>query len=787
MRLAERAVADRRVRTFGFPLNAPALGHHGYAVVSHRLTSDTGQALVQLRQASEISEGFSGAPVLDERTGLVIGMIHSVSPPDQLARGTATAYLTPVERLRQVCPQLPASQARPYRGLASFTGADTDWFFGRDRAVGLVLEGLRAAAAARRLVALLGPSGSGKTSLVHAGVLPALAGGALPGSRRWGSVTARPGGDAFAELERAGLTGAGQGLGQAASRWLADHPDHDRLLIILDQFEELFASSIPQPDRRRLLDQLADLADQQPQTTVLLVMRDEFYSQLAAAAPTLMRGLALVNVPPTLAHDELAAIIVEPAARAGLALEPGLVADIVGEATGQEEDTAPAAVLPLLEFALAELWEQRSDGELTRQAYRRIGGLSGALAGRCDDAFGELPPDQRALAQRLLVDLVEDPHDAAPDLPLTRRRRRRSQLSPVVRDDPGLGEVAAALADRRLLVTGCDPASDEPTYEIVHDSLLRHWGQLRAWLDGDRDFRAWRARLEASHRDWAASRGQLLTGGALDLAQHQLDSRRADLADHLVAYIDDSTREDRRRRTRDRRRVRQLTVSLGLVLVLLAVTGALAQRQARLAESQGLAATATLLGDRQPELAILLSLQAVSIADTPQAYGSLQAQLSRFLHTGHSLTGHSGGVLSVALSPDGAILAGGGAYGTVWLWDVASRQPLGEPLTGHTGPVWSVALSPDGAMLASGGAEGTVRLWDVASRQPLGEPLTGHTGAVRGVAFSPDGAMLASGGAGGIVRLWDVASRQPLGEPLTGHTDWVESRSEEHTSELQSP
>lgn len=374
LRLAERVIAERQVRAFGFPVNAPAQGHYGYAVVGDPLSSDTGQALVQLRDATEITEGFSGGPVADERTGLVVGMVDSVSPPDRLARGSATAYLIPAERLRAICPELPASGAHPYRGLAHFTSDDTEWFFGRDRVVEVVLQRLRAVSGGGAL-ALLGPSGSGKTSLVQAGVLPALAGGTLPGSRRWGSVTARPGGDAFAELERAGLAGSSEGLGQAVGRWLADHPDHERLLLVLDQFEELFGSSIAAPDRRRLLEQLADLAE--PQATVLLVMRDEFYSQLAAAAPALMRGLALVNVPPTLERDELTAIIAEPAARAGLALEPGLVEDIVSEATDQEEHTAPAAVLPLLEFALTELWAEREDGELTRDRYRRIGGLTG--------------------------------------------------------------------------------------------------------------------------------------------------------------------------------------------------------------------------------------------------------------------------------------------------------------------------------------------------------------------------------------------------------------------------
>jgi S1-C subfamily serine protease len=175
-------VRGHRVKAFGFPLNAPHASHYGYGVAGDQILGDSGTPLLQLTDCTEVTEGFSGGPVVDEHTGLVIGMVSSVARPDRLDRGQATAYVTPSETLREVCAELTVSDICPYRGLEPFTTADAIWFHGRDRAVRAVLASLRRD---RRFLALLGPSGAGKSSLIHAGVLPALGEGALPGSDRW--------------------------------------------------------------------------------------------------------------------------------------------------------------------------------------------------------------------------------------------------------------------------------------------------------------------------------------------------------------------------------------------------------------------------------------------------------------------------------------------------------------------------------------------------------------------------------------------------------------------------
>ncbi|MGK5446602.1 nSTAND1 domain-containing NTPase [Streptomyces radiopugnans] len=236
-----------RVSSFGFPVQTQEGGHFGYGTAGDLLPAGDAGTLLQLADANDLTTGFSGGPVLDEATGLVIGMVTAITGPDRHSRGVGIAYATPARQLREVLPELAERQVCPYRGLEPFTAEHAGWFHGRDTAVEEVLAKL---GGQRRAVLLLGPSGAGKSSLVQAGVLPALAEGRLPGSDRWLPVLARPGQDLPAELEQAGLPGAvSEGVLPAAERRLAGEPAGCRLLLVVDQFEELLTQ--PTPDAAR--------------------------------------------------------------------------------------------------------------------------------------------------------------------------------------------------------------------------------------------------------------------------------------------------------------------------------------------------------------------------------------------------------------------------------------------------------------------------------------------------------------------------------------------------------
>jgi hypothetical protein len=467
-------------------------------------------------------------------------------------------------------------------------------------------------------------------------------------------------------------------------------------------------------------------------------------------------------------RQELQDAIEKPAHLLGVRIEEGLSERLL-EAVGEEPGN-----LPLLEFALTQLWSRRRYRMLTHAAYEEIGGVKQALAVHAEEAFRKLDPQEEQRVRRIFTQLVQ-PSQATED---TRRIATESELG---RENWGL---VTRLADERLVVTGRDEASEEETAEIVHEALIREWERLRQWTNEDREFRQWQERLRLTMQQWEVigrDNGALLRGGLLAEAERWVGERGGELAEAERDYILTSItmREQEQERVarermqeqerianerRRRRIISGLAMGLGIALILATLAGwqwLEADTWRRIALSGQLAAqTISLSSQGLLDRALLLSQEALRISETTEARSALLTALQYSPGLTTFLRRHDGPVGSIAFSPDRRILASGGYDRTVILWDPQSRQPIGEPFKGHDAGVSSVAFSPDGRTLASGSGDSTVILWDPQTRQQIGEPLRGHDVlgdvGVSSVAFSPNGRVLASGSGDNIIILWDV-------------------------------
>ncbi|MFP8942133.1 trypsin-like peptidase domain-containing protein [Streptomyces fenghuangensis] len=781
-----------RVLSFGFPVQAPEGGHFGYGTAGDLLPAGEAGTLLQLTDANDLTAGFSGGPVLDGTTGLVIGMVTAIAGPDRHSRGVGIAYATPARQLRELLPELTEYRVCPYRGLEPFTAEHAGWFHGRGAAVEEVLAKL---GGRRRAVLLLGPSGAGKSSLVQAGVLPALAEGRLPGSDRWLPVLARPGQDLPAELEHAGLPGAASGgFLSAVERRLAGEPAGRRLLLVVDQFEELLTQPAADGDGdegERLAAaerQLVELIGSQAAVSLVLVMRDDFYPRLAARAPDLLKALTpgLLNVPATLSAADLHAIVTAPAEAVGLRLEDGLperiIADVLAAAPSASlSRQAPVTLLPPLELALSQLWERREDGRLTHRAYGRIGEVDGSLATWCDTALGRLPAEHRPIARRVLTALVR-PADDTHAVPATRRYVPLADLRALATDSlpagPAAGRafdtVLAALTRHRIVITRTAPQPDgtpgRATAELIHDALVRDWAELRDWVAQDHDFHVWLHRAEERQARHAASGlpGDLLDG--TDLTEGLDWSAKRGLPPHISGFLTAS----RHRQQAVIRRTRRVNAFLAcaLALALLAAGGALWQRQIALtareeARSRQLAAEAQTFLETDPDRASSLAVQAYNTSPTHEATDILYTAAARPLR--HNLTGHAEGVRSMVFSPRGnGILAVKEKSGKVHIWDVGGdrvrRLHVLDSLLAKPGAMEFVSTGGGTLDIVENG--GSVESWDVETglledRKVLD---TGFSPIDTGpVALSSGGSGVAVfGGMDGKVRVCDVGKERSI-------------------------
>jgi WD40 repeat protein/tRNA A-37 threonylcarbamoyl transferase component Bud32 len=658
-------------------------------------------------------------------------------------------------------PTTPARVATegicPFKGLASFEPADADYFFGRERLVAELVARLVGAG----FLGIVGPSGSGKSSVLRAGLLPALAGGVLPGSGGWRRLLLRPGERPLDELRRVLVSGAKDPLAEA----LDTLPANGRLLLAVDQLEELFTACRSDGERVAFADTLARAAaDPDGRAVVVVALRADFYGRFAAH-PGLaeLLGANHVLVGPMQA-SELRRAVELPAGRVGLRVEPELSDALVDHVEGE-----PGA-LPLLSTALLELWQKRQENALTLAAYHESGGVHGAVARLAEGTYDRIPDERKQLVRAIMLRLVgEGEGDAA-----VRRRAPLAELD--LERNRDVADVLATLADSRLVTVG------EGSVEVAHEALLREWPRLREWIEEDTEGRRLRRHITQAATEWDAAgrdHGELYRGvrlaAALDwTADHALDLN--ELEREFVTESREVTEQEAKRARRTNRRLRALLAGVAVLLAAAVAGGifAVVQRsEARDAETaqfvQRLGAQA--LVEEDLDLSLLLARQAIAIDDSAQTRGYLLAALRRSPAAIGIMHGDGGVLRGIAISPDGKTLAVGGSSTGVRFFDARTHEQIGDtlPMDG----LESIAYSPDGRTVAVGGDQ-IVRLIDAQTREQLAETAVG--GVATGMAFTRDRSRLVVlftpgpaqglGGDDAQITIRDAATLEPIGRSI---------------------
>ena len=500
-------------------------------------------------------------------------------------------------------PTIKVIEGNPYRGLRSFNVEDAPLFFGRTRALNELREVLETQNALRRgFVIVTGGSGSGKSSLVKAGLLADL-----QNPHRIGRVALcrhaimRPTDQsgqlllalahalmqntAFPELHSVGwkpeelaqtasqepqrLIEALQHAANVAARGakLRDVSDM-RLCLIVDQLEELFTAGIP-PSTINEFTRLITLLARSEVVWVVATLRSDFYHRLDETPDLLLlveRGYYRLKAPlPT----ELGQMIRKPAQLAGLRFQKHPETGIALDAVLQDDAVSDPTALPLLEFALTELWNQRSpEGLLTFDAYERMGRMTGAIAERAEGLIASLSlGSQQHLAPTLRALITVGRTDAAPTAAMVHRSRIAITIE--------RAEILDKLINARLVVTDDLENRGDPKCRLAHEKLIETWPRLRKIAAEDRVFLEIRTRLRAAAEAWA-DRGRkrdflLPQGSLLTEGESTLKTRHDELDPLIVEFVQASITAERDARTRKLRRMGVLASAFAVIAIIAAI------------------------------------------------------------------------------------------------------------------------------------------------------------------------------------------------------------------------
>lgn len=450
---------------------------------------------------------------------------------------------------------LVVDETCPYQGLQAFGKEQARFFFGREKVVQQLMEKLGKA----NFVPIIGASGSGKSSVVRAGLIPQLE---KNGWRIFEPIL--PGDEPLAELKTALIELFG---GRTEGRELYSlieteglHPvieqlsDSERLLLVIDQFEEVFTLCPKEEERRQfieLLTQVAKIPDSR--LAIVTTMRADFLEPcLSYESLTKLIQNEAVYMPPLLGA-ELEEAIATPAKLQGYSFADGLLGEILHD-VGQEKEC-----LPLLQFALTELWEKRdyprgsakSDREkhqLSIEQYRVLGGVKGALNRHADklytykDFLKESPqqersPQEQEWIKRIFLKLVR----TGEGIKDTRQRQLKAKL--LAMGSNSIGVILDELIQGRLLVTGQENRQEEAWVDLAHEALMDGWEQFVIWRQEKRELQRLIDRVENALKEWqekSQDDSYLLSGGLLSEVQDHWSVLQSDLSFETEEYYERS-------------------------------------------------------------------------------------------------------------------------------------------------------------------------------------------------------------------------------------------------------
>lgn len=695
----------------------------------------------------------------------------------------------------------PALGLCPYKGLNYFDEADADLFVGREALTKQLVERVLelANSGGERFLAIVGASGSGKSSLVRAGLVAALRWDKT--STDWEIHTLTPTAHPLENLATAlaqdsnapsatatlvnDLARDPHTLSHYARRRVGTKPGR-YLLLVVDQFEELFALCRWEQERTRFIENLMTAASEADGCVVVVItLRADFYAHCAGYM-SLRQALARQQQYIGAMNDEELRRAIEGSARSGhWEFEPGLV-DLLMRDVGHE----PGA-LPLLSHALLETWQRRRGRRMTLSGYASSRGVRGAIAETAEAVFSDqFTHEQQAIARRIFLRLTElgDETSTAD----TRRRATFKELISKPEEAATIHTVLKALADARLITTSEDSA------EVAHEALIREWPTLRGWLEENREGLRLHRQLTEAAQLWetlAQDSSTLYRGTRLAQASEFAEANSDALSQTERVFLDASLehekQEERERAAAQARellakdqllnaekrqaaqeraanqRLRQraflLAGALALALLAALLAGFFAYRASAdftRADAQRLAAEANSLlqSKSDPQLIALLSLRSMQTQNNLEGDSALTSAALLALPQ-QTFNSHTNAILSARFAPDGKTVLTGGQDKTVRLWDTQTGQEL-DTFQEYQAPQHAI-FSPDGNYVLSGGYDGSAELIERTTNQ-VKQRFDGNNGAIYGLVFSPDGKQIAIASGDGTTTLWDTATGQVL-------------------------